>query len=90
VNQQVHTRIAVLGPGAIGTTVAAALHEVGRTPMLCGRSPRDSLVLQGSGVRIVVPGPVRTEPAQIARPVDLVFSRSKRLRPLPLRNGLRR
>lgn len=41
--------------------------------MLCGRSPRDSLVLQGSGVRIVVPGPVRTEPAQIARPVDLVF-----------------
>jgi 2-dehydropantoate 2-reductase len=41
--------------------------------MLCGRTPRDSLVLQGSGVRIVVPGPVRTDPAQIARPVDLVF-----------------
>ncbi|WP_313619928.1 2-dehydropantoate 2-reductase N-terminal domain-containing protein, partial [Pantoea septica] len=28
---------ALLGPGAIGTTIAAALHEAGRTPRLCGR-----------------------------------------------------
>lgn len=31
--------IALVGPGAIGTTVAAALHEKGRTPILCGRTP---------------------------------------------------
>ena len=28
--------IALIGPGAIGTTIAAALHEVGRTPLVCG------------------------------------------------------
>ena len=27
-----HPTIAVVGPGAIGTTIAAALHEAGRTP----------------------------------------------------------
>jgi 2-dehydropantoate 2-reductase len=73
VNQPTHPRIAVLGPGAIGTTVAAALHEVGRTPLLCGRTPRDSLTLHGSGLRIVVPGPVRTDPAQVEGPADLIF-----------------
>lgn len=73
VNQPTHPRIAVLGPGAIGTTVAAALHEVGRTPLLCGRTPRDSLTLHGNGLRIVVPGPVRTDPAQVEGPADLVF-----------------
>ncbi|MCL7679566.1 oxidoreductase, partial [Klebsiella pneumoniae] len=30
-NTEINTVVAVLGPGAIGTTVAAALHEVGRT-----------------------------------------------------------
>jgi glycerol-3-phosphate dehydrogenase len=29
--------VALIGPGAIGTTIAAALHEVGRTPLVCGR-----------------------------------------------------
>lgn len=65
--------IAVVGPGAIGTTVAAALHEVGRTPLLCGRTPRDCLMLQDGDRLITVPGPVRTNPAQIDRTVDLVF-----------------
>ncbi|CAB5711916.1 2-dehydropantoate 2-reductase [Delftia tsuruhatensis] len=72
-NQPTPARIAVLGPGAIGTTVAAALHEVGRTPWLCGRTPRDSLTLHAGGLRIVVPGPVRTDPARIQGPADLVF-----------------
>ncbi|QXI31132.1 oxidoreductase [Pseudomonas vanderleydeniana] len=65
--------VAVLGPGAIGTTIAAALHEVGRTPLLCGRTPRDSLTLRDRGRLVVVPGPVQTDPAGIDRPVDLVF-----------------
>lgn len=65
--------IAVVGPGAIGTTVAAALHEVGRTPTLCGRSAHEHLELRFDDGRITVPGPVHTHPAQIKRRFDLVF-----------------
>ncbi len=65
--------IAIVGPGAIGTTVAAALHEVGRTPLLCGRTSREHLELRDAESIVVVPGPVRIEPAQIDETVDLVF-----------------
>jgi 2-dehydropantoate 2-reductase len=65
--------VAVVGPGAIGTTVAAALHEAGRTPILCGRTARERLELQDAEGLVVVPGPVRTDPAQIEEAVDLVF-----------------
>lgn len=65
--------IAVLGPGAIGTAVAVALHEVGRTPLLCGRTPRDRLTLHDGDHLITVPGPVWVDPAQLGRTVDLVF-----------------
>lgn len=65
--------VAVVGPGAIGTTMAAALHEVGRTPMICGRSPRDCLELTAADGRIVVPGPVRLDPAGLDGTFDLVF-----------------
>lgn len=65
--------IAVVGPGAIGTAVAAALHEVGGTPLLCGRTPRDRLTLQDGERLITVPGPVWVNPAQLGRTVDLVL-----------------
>jgi 2-dehydropantoate 2-reductase len=67
--------IAIIGPGAIGTTVAAALHQVGRTPRLFGRTPRPRLELHiGEGDRgVAVPGPVRTDPAAASAPADLVF-----------------
>ncbi|GAA4510143.1 oxidoreductase [Actinoallomurus oryzae] len=65
--------IAVVGPGAIGTTVTAALHEAGRTPMICGRTAREHLELHSEEGRVVVPGPVRTDPAQADGPVDLVL-----------------
>lgn len=65
--------VAVVGPGAIGTTVAALLHEAGRTPLLCGRTARDQLWLQDGERRIRVPGPVLTDPARIERPVDLIL-----------------
>ena len=65
--------IAVVGPGAIGTTVAAALHEVGRTPLLCGRTARDQLTLHDGDRLVTVPGPVWTDPARADRPCDLVF-----------------
>src|SRR5258705_2333857 len=65
--------VALVGPGAIGTTIAAALHEVGRTPTICGRSARERLELRFDGGRIVVPGPVRIDPAEIKATFDLVF-----------------
>ncbi|WP_371087590.1 oxidoreductase [Variovorax sp. RCC_210] len=68
-----HPSVALVGPGAIGTTVAAALHEVGRTPVICGRSALERLELRFDGGHIVVPGPVRIDPAQIPSPFDLVF-----------------
>ena len=67
------TSIAILGPGAIGTTIAAALHEAGHTPLLCGRTPRDALTLLDGERRITVPGPVLTDPARLAGTADLVF-----------------
>jgi 2-dehydropantoate 2-reductase len=67
------TAIAIVGPGAIGTTVAAALHEAGRPHLLCGRTPRDQLTLQDGDRRVVVPGPVQTDPGKVDRKVDLVF-----------------
>ncbi|MFF9309388.1 oxidoreductase [Streptomyces sp. NPDC014748] len=65
--------VALVGPGAIGTTVAAALHEAGRALRLCGRTARDRLELRRAGGRVIVPGPVRTDPAQVGGPVDLVL-----------------
>jgi 2-dehydropantoate 2-reductase len=53
--------------------MAAALHEAGRTPTICGRSPLEHLELHDDDARVVVPGPVRTEPAGIENVVDLVF-----------------
>lgn len=67
------TAIAIVGPGAIGTTIAAALHEVGRPQLLCGRTPRDQLTLHDGDRRVIVPGPVQTDPDRIDRKVDLVF-----------------
>jgi len=64
--------IAVVGPGAIGTTIAAVLHEAGRTPRLYGRSHRESLTLRVGDEVVRVPGPVTTDPASAA-PADVVF-----------------
>ena len=65
--------IALVGPGAIGTTVAAALHEVGRTPAIFGRSAHEQLELRFDGGRIAVPRPVRTNPSEVDNTFDLVF-----------------
>lgn len=68
-----HPSVALIGPGAIGTTIAAALHEVGRTPLLCGRTAHPQLVLRHDEGEIIVPGPVITDPSRVSRPVALVF-----------------
>lgn len=68
-----HPEIALLGPGAIGTTIAAVLHEVERTPVLCGRTAHPQLILRHDEGEIVVPGPVLSDPTTIHHPVDLLF-----------------
>lgn len=68
-----HPEIALLGPGAIGTTIAAVLHEVDRKPVLCGRTAHPQLILRHDEGEVVVPGPVLSDPAAIHHPVDLLF-----------------
>ena len=68
------TRIALVGPGAIGSTVAALLHAAGHQVTLCGRTARESIeVRPDEGDPIVVPGPVLTDPANIGQSVDVVL-----------------
>jgi 2-dehydropantoate 2-reductase len=71
-------RIALVGPGAIGSTVAALLHAAGHQVLLCGHSARESIEVRpdpDSGVdhAIVVPGPVLTDPGAITETVDVVL-----------------
>lgn len=68
-----HPKIALIGPGAIGTTIAAVLHEVDRTPVLCGRTAHPQLILRHDEGEVVVPGPVLSHPSAIHHPFDLVF-----------------
>jgi 2-dehydropantoate 2-reductase len=70
----VGTSIALIGPGAIGATVAAYLHAAGHQVILCGRSRRESIEVRPDGHDpIVLPGPVHTDPAGVDGPVDVVF-----------------
>ncbi|MEE6177556.1 oxidoreductase [Mycobacterium sp. 050134] len=67
------TNIALVGPGAVGTTVAALLHRAGHPVLVCGRTPRDAIELRPDGEDpIVVPGPVLVDPADVSGPVDVV------------------
>jgi 2-dehydropantoate 2-reductase len=67
------TNIALVGPGAVGTTVAALLYKAGHSVLVCGHTPRDSIELRPDGEDpIVVPGPVHTDPSEVSGPVDLV------------------
>lgn len=66
-------RVALIGPGAIGTTIAAVMHEVGRTPAIYGRTPHPHLDLRFDGGTIRVPGAVQVEVPQVIPPYDLVF-----------------
>lgn len=70
----VDTSIALVGPGAIGSTIAALVHAAGHPVILCGRTRRESIELRpDDGDPIVVPGPVRTDPGSIDGPVDIVL-----------------
>lgn len=67
------TQIAVVGPGAVGATVAAYLHAAGHPVLLCGRTPREHIEVRTDGADpIIVPGPVHTDAGEITDPVDVV------------------
>jgi 2-dehydropantoate 2-reductase len=67
------TRVAVVGPGAIGATIAAAARRGATELVLCGRTPLARLVIEPDGGEPeVVPGPVLTDPGAVA-PVDFVM-----------------
>jgi 2-dehydropantoate 2-reductase len=66
--------IALVGPGAVGSTLAACLHEAGRPVRLHGRQPAARLCVRlGNGSEITVPGPVLSDPAQVTGPAELVL-----------------
>jgi 2-dehydropantoate 2-reductase len=72
------TSIALVGPGAIGSTLAALLSAAGRRVVVCGRTARDSVEVRPDpdildGRPIVLPDPVRTDPATVEGPVDVVL-----------------
>ena len=68
------TSIALIGPGAIGATVAAYLHAAGHPVLLCGHTPRESIeVRPDDHDPIVLSGPVHTDPDEVDGPVDVVF-----------------
>jgi 2-dehydropantoate 2-reductase len=67
-----------VGPGAVGTTVAALLYKAGHSVLVCGHTPRDAIELRpDGGDPIVVPGPVLTDPGlitnQVPGPVDVLI-----------------
>ena len=72
--------VAVVGPGAVGGTIAA---WISRSPLvgdltLCARSPLDRLVVEAPDGAIIEADPrVVTDPDQIAAPVDWVLVATK-------------
>jgi 2-dehydropantoate 2-reductase len=68
------TRVAVVGPGAIGATMAAVVRRAGADLVLCGRTPLERIVVEREGGgEEVVPGPVITDPAAVPWRAELVL-----------------
>ena len=66
--------IAVVGPGAVGTTAAAYLFAADHRVLVCGRTPRSQIELRPDDAdSITVPGPVCTDPAETTGPVGVVL-----------------
>lgn len=70
--------IALVGPGAIGSTIAALLHAAGHRIVVCGHTPRSAVEVRPDpdildGRPIVIPDPVCTDPGSVEGPVDIVI-----------------
>jgi 2-dehydropantoate 2-reductase len=60
-------KVAIVGPGAVGTTAAAYLYAAGHPVLICGRTPRPQIELRPDDAEaIVVPGPVCTNVVLLA------------------------
>jgi 2-dehydropantoate 2-reductase len=71
------TRVAVIGPGAIGGTVAAWLAQSAEIEVvLCARTPFEALAVETPGGPIEARLPVLTDPGE-ARPADWVLACTK-------------
>ena len=68
-------RIAVVGTGAIGATVAAAAQQAGhRDLVLCGRTPLERIVVEpDDGAPVVLDAPLLTDPRDAGEAADWVF-----------------
>ncbi len=70
-------RIAIIGPGAIGSVVAAWLNQTGRHELvLCARRPRGELLVETPAGLLASRPAVLTDPAQ-ATPVEWVLACTK-------------
>jgi 2-dehydropantoate 2-reductase len=69
------TRVAVVGPGAIGATFAAAAQEAGVDDLLlCGRTPLDRPTVEyDNRPPVTLEGPVLTDPQAAGGPADWVL-----------------
>src|SRR5690348_3275289 len=64
----------VVGPGAVGSAVAACLHQAGTNVTLCGRTPRPYVEARlDGGPAVRVPGPGLTNPGSVPAPARVVF-----------------
>jgi 2-dehydropantoate 2-reductase len=68
-------RVAVLGVGAIGAAVAAAVRAAGgHELLLCARRPLDEVVVElPDGSAVTLDGPLLTDPGEIDAPADWVL-----------------
>jgi 2-dehydropantoate 2-reductase len=69
------SRVAVIGPGAIGATFAAAAQEASDADLvLCARRPLGPMtVAREGGAEVVLSAPVLTDPEQVPEAADWVF-----------------
>jgi 2-dehydropantoate 2-reductase len=68
--------VAIIGGGAIGGYVAAAVHDAGHPVTLCLRSPLPELVIESAGTSRRIPVTTATEPA-LQTPVDWLLLATK-------------
>jgi 2-dehydropantoate 2-reductase len=72
-------RVAVIGPGAIGAVVTAALERAGHAVVLCGRRPLDRIVVEqpDGGEHVIAATPVLADPAQAPGRLDWILLATK-------------
>lgn len=61
-------RIALVGPGAVGSYFAAQWIAAGHDVLLCARRPFDRIVVDSASAPATVPATVLTDPAQVVAP----------------------